>query len=187
MLETLLAAEKPGQRSSAALEPGTDELWAGLLVADLYAGTGALGIEGLSRGAAWCDFVESDASARRVVERNLTATHLSERARILPIRVEKALTMAKQEAFHAPYGLVLLDPPYALGDAVGDVLERLVGAEWLEPAALVAIEHDEATVLAERITTHEPGSERSPELTLVRRRRHGGTALSIYRYGPPAG
>src|SRR6185437_7225910 len=92
MIESLLAVKRPRPTlPQEELEPGLAEVWEGLSVLDLYAGTGALGIEALSRGADWCDFVESSAAARRVIERNLKATGLEDRARVLGLSVEKVL------------------------------------------------------------------------------------------------
>src|SRR5439155_12065456 len=69
MLETFLVADRAGGSfATAATEVGEPDVWEGLSVLDLYAGTGALGIEALSRGADWCDFVESDPRVRQVIE-----------------------------------------------------------------------------------------------------------------------
>src|SRR3972149_32442 len=76
-------------------------------VLDLYAGTGALGIEALSRGAAWCDFVECDRSACELIRENLRLTGFEDRARVYRLTAERAL-----EDLEGPYTLVLADPPY---------------------------------------------------------------------------
>src|SRR5215470_4305509 len=77
-------------------------------VLDLYAGAGALGIEALSRGAEWVDFVESKPAARRLIEDNLALTGLSGRAGVHAVAAEHAIGR-----LHEPYDLVLADPPYA--------------------------------------------------------------------------
>ena len=79
-------------------------------VLDLYAGTGALGLEALSRGAASCVFVENDEAALRVLRENVERTGLSDRARIRRGRLPQALGTLAGEG---PFDLVLCDPPYA--------------------------------------------------------------------------
>lgn len=171
MLETLLAAERPGAApGTEAAEPGSEEIWEGLAILDLYAGTGALGIEALSRGAAWCDFVESNPAARRIIERNLRATGLADRARIVGLDAEKVVRGAARESLHAPYGLVLLDPPYN-DRSVLTVIGDLATSSLLVPHALVALEHSRRVAL----------SENYDGLVAVRERRHGDTVLTIYR------
>lgn len=171
MLETLLATERPGETTGeTSLEPGNPALWRDLTVLDLYAGTGALGIEALSRGATWCDFVESDRAARRVIERNLAATGLADRARVLGLTAEKVVSGTLLAPLHAPYDLVLMDPPYA-DRSVATVIGELAAGGLLRLAALVAVEHSRRLAL--------PGSVDS--LIIVRERRYGDTVLSIYR------
>jgi len=171
MIETLLVAERPGVLSfSKAVEPGTPELWDGLIVLDLYAGTGALGIEALSRGAKWCDFVEANPAARRTIERNLQVTGLADRARIIGMDVAKVVRGAARDALHQPYDLVVMDPPYNDLSVVG-VVGDLAGSELLVPRALVSVEHARRVMLADRYDG----------LVAVRERRHGDTVLTVYR------
>ncbi len=171
MLETLLVAERPGGRGEAtAAEIGGEEIWEGIVVLDLYAGTGALGIEALSRGAAWCDFVETNPAARRVVERNLQTTGLTSRSRVIGMDAQKVVRGAAREALHAPYGLVLMDPPY--NDAsVLTTIQDLARGTMLVSEALVAVEHSRRLSLANDYN----------RLVAVRERRYGDTVLSIYR------
>ncbi|HVC33021.1 MAG TPA: RsmD family RNA methyltransferase [Chloroflexota bacterium] len=169
ILETLLAAERPGEAPASA-EPGTPELWEGLTVVDLYAGTGALGIEALSRGAAWCDFVEANAAARRIIERNLRATGLDDRARVVGLDVEKVVRRTAHAALHAPYDLTLMDPPYD-DLTVSAVIGDLARSALLVPRALVAVEHSRRLAL----------SDEYDGLGVTRERRYGDTVLSIYR------
>jgi len=81
-------------------------------VLDLYAGSGALGIEALSRGAHWCDFVEQDRAACAIIRENLALAGFQERTRVHCMSVEKAL-----DRLDGPYDLVLMDPPYEEGGA----------------------------------------------------------------------
>ena len=110
----------------------------GLAVADLFAGSGALGLEALSRGAATCLFVEQDAAAIRSLRANIAALHAPERCEVSAGSV-LALGPAK-----APLDLVLLDPPYASG-AGAVALEKLLRLGWIGPATWISLEtaHDE--------------------------------------------
>jgi 16S rRNA (guanine966-N2)-methyltransferase len=110
----------------------------GAAVLDLYAGSGAVGLESLSRGAADVLLVESDARAARVIRENIATVGLPG-ARLQADRVERALARGPDGA--PPRDFVFADPPYAAGN---DELERLLAAllahAWLVPGALVAIE-----------------------------------------------
>ncbi len=103
----------------------------GLRVLDGFAGTGALGLEALSRGAAHCHFVEADIAASRILAQNIKTLGAS--ATILTCRME-ALPRAA-----APMDLVLLDPPYAQGLAA-PALARLAEQGWLSEATLISLE-----------------------------------------------
>ncbi|MDQ3152869.1 MAG: 16S rRNA (guanine(966)-N(2))-methyltransferase RsmD [Actinomycetota bacterium] len=108
----------------------------GARVLDLYAGSGALGLEALSRGAARVRFVESDRRAVDVLRRNVADLALPG-AQVTAAPVATVLTGPSD----APYDLVLLDPPYALpdGDLAG-VLAVLTAGQWLAPGALIVVE-----------------------------------------------
>lgn len=104
-------------------------------VLDLYAGSGALGLEALSRGASEAVFVETDRRAAEVLRGNIRNVGLGGHVR--QGRVETVVAEGRPE----PFDLVLLDPPYALSwDVLGGVLERLVTRGWLAERALVVIE-----------------------------------------------
>ena len=105
----------------------------GARVLDLYAGTGALGLEALSRGAATAVLVESDAGALAVLRKNIAAVGLGG-AVARPGKV--AAVLAEPPA--APFDLVLADPPYALDPAAD--LAALVANDWVAPGALVVVE-----------------------------------------------
>lgn len=114
----------------------------GLSVADLFAGSGALGLEALSRGAATCLFVEQDAAAIRCLRANVAALRAPERCEVRVVSV-LALGPAK-----APIDLLLLDPPYASG-AGAVALEKLLRLGWIGPASWISLEtgHAEVVVL----------------------------------------
>ncbi|HLL67128.1 MAG TPA: 16S rRNA (guanine(966)-N(2))-methyltransferase RsmD [Micromonosporaceae bacterium] len=110
---------------------------AGARVADLYAGSGAIGLEALSRGAAHALLVEADPRAARVVRDNLTTLGVDGQARLLTDRVERVLANAPDLA----YDVVIADPPYALPDArLGEMLTALVAKGWLAEEAVVVVE-----------------------------------------------
>jgi 16S rRNA (guanine966-N2)-methyltransferase len=93
----------------------------GAVCLDLFAGTGAMGIEALSRGAERCDFVDSSPAAGAAIRENLARTHLEDRARV--VRSDAGRFLAGAEG---GYDLVFLDPPYALPDPdLADVLDPL--------------------------------------------------------------
>jgi 16S rRNA (guanine966-N2)-methyltransferase len=133
----------------------------GLRVADLYAGSGALGLEALSRGAAFSCFVEDDARAIAAIRVNIAALGAADRTRIL---ARSARTLPPAEAFD----LVFADPPYAAGSGTA-VIESIREAGWANPGSWIAIE----TASGDRV---EPGdwsvdSEREvgrARLTLIR-------------------
>jgi 16S rRNA (guanine966-N2)-methyltransferase len=111
---------------------------AGAAVLDLYAGSGAVGLEALSRGASDVLLVEADARAARVIRGNIEALGLPG-ARLVADRVERMLARGPGE--HPPRDVVFADPPYAApGAEVDRVLGALAGQGWLAPGALVVVE-----------------------------------------------
>lgn len=135
---------------------------------DLFAGTGALGIEALSRGATEAFFVERDGRALSALQRNLKELGFAERARIVGRDVKAAVRQFA--ALGVRFNWVFADPPYASGDGSA-VLNELSGRDVLACGAVVMIEHDKR---------HEP-PESSGELVLTDRRYYGDTGLSFYR------
>ena len=134
-------------------------------VLDLYAGSGALGLEALSRGAAYALFIEADARRCRSIREALAALALTEQASVRNGRVERIL-----DALAGKYGLVFADPPYAQSDWQ-PLMRRLNRSGLLTEDAMVVAEHRRETELAD-----EYGS-----LALQTRRRYGDTAISIYK------
>lgn len=106
--------------------------------ADLYAGSGAVGLEALSRGAAHVLLVESDPKAARVIRENLAALGAGSAARLVTGKVG---TVLSGEPDGGPYDVVFADPPYAVGDVdLAAVQAALLVRGWLAPDALVVIE-----------------------------------------------
>lgn len=105
----------------------------GLKVADLFAGSGALGLEALSRGAAHCLFVEQERAALDVIRANIAALGAGARARV------EAGSVMQLRAANSPLDLILADPPYQSG--AGEVaLDRLLRLGWIGPETWIALE-----------------------------------------------
>jgi 16S rRNA (guanine966-N2)-methyltransferase len=136
---------------------------------DLFAGTGALGIEALSRGASQAIFVERDPRALAALHRNLREFDLSKRARVMDSSVTVALQRLCEDGT-LRFRWVFVDPPYASGE-VAQVLALLSGGQLLADGAVVIVEHDRHNVPPERVGA----------LEMVDRRFYGDTGLSFYR------
>jgi 16S rRNA (guanine(966)-N(2))-methyltransferase RsmD len=139
---------------------------AGARVLDLFAGTGALGIEALSRGAARAVLVERDARAAAAIRANLTAAHLQEAAQVRRGGVETEIGALEREG--AAFDLIILDPPYG-HDLPVRTLRRLAGSPLVAPGALIA---------AEGHWRDDPGDVTG--LVRIRTARYGETALWFY-------
>jgi 16S rRNA (guanine966-N2)-methyltransferase len=137
---------------------GSLDVVEGADVLDLFAGTGALGIEALSRGAASVTFVERDRAARALVARNLAATGLAGRAEVHAGPAERFA--ADQAAAGRRWDLALLDPPYAY-DGWDDLLAVL-------PADVAVIESDREVAVG-------------PAWRVVRAKRYGTTLVAVAR------
>ncbi len=133
----------------------------GAQVVDLCAGSGALGLEALSRGAAHCDFVEHDARVRRTLGENIAALGATGRA---TVHADDALDALDREA--GPWDVAFADPPYGQGIATA-LAER-----WLRTpfATIFGIEHEASLTLP----SHADG--RAPDV-----RTYGTTAITFYR------
>ena len=105
----------------------------GLRVADLFAGTGALGLEALSRGAAHCTFIEKDRAALDILQRNIARLKAGDRADVRAQSVEHAPPPAQ------PFDLVFMDPPYGTGLAQ-HALDRIAADGWLAPGGWLSVE-----------------------------------------------
>ncbi|MBI2886734.1 MAG: RsmD family RNA methyltransferase [Chloroflexi bacterium] len=135
-----------------------------LRVADLYAGTGALGIEALSRGAGWVDFVEQQPRCCAALVQNLQRTGLWERAGLHCMPVRQALPR-----LGGRYGLALLDPPYAEPLDL-QALAGLAEGGLMLAGGTVVLEHSRRT----------PVAGRYGRLCLLKQRQHGDTVISVF-------
>jgi 16S rRNA (guanine966-N2)-methyltransferase len=115
----------------------------GLRVADLYAGSGALGFEALSRGAVFATFVETDGSAQAAIKGNAVRLGVAERVRIFG---GSALALPRSE----PFDLIFADPPYAPGSGSG-IVKAVSDAGWLAAGGWMSVETDRRDAV-------EPGS-----------------------------
>jgi 16S rRNA (guanine966-N2)-methyltransferase len=145
-------------------------------VLDLFAGSGAAGIEALSRGAPAALLVERDARAAACIARNLERTGLAASARVLRRDVVAFLGGPVDDAPEGPFGFVMVDPPYDRPADLDATLKRLAdpAAGWLDGAAVVAAKH---------FWKSSP-PDASGVLRRTRERRFGETALSVYRRVP---
>jgi 16S rRNA (guanine(966)-N(2))-methyltransferase RsmD len=138
-------------------------------VLDLFAGSGAAGIEALSRGARTATLVERDRDAARAIAENLERTHLAGRAEI--VRAEAVGWLAGQGAANEPWDVAILDPPYAETDLLGRALEALGRAGVVAPGGRVVAKHFWRDTPPTRVGL----------LASERERRFGETALTFYR------
>lgn len=136
----------------------------GAQVADLFAGTGSLGIEALSRGAAHVDFIEENARQCTDIRANLAAARLLERATIHQMTVERAL-----QVLATGYDFVLMDPPYSQPFPV-DAVTQLEARSLLQPEAIVVVGH------ASRV----PSPDGCGGLVRWQDRRYGDASLAFY-------
>jgi 16S rRNA (guanine(966)-N(2))-methyltransferase RsmD len=145
----------------------------GLRVLDAYAGSGALGLEALSRGAARVTFVESDPGVRAVLEENIRSLGVLDRCLVLGARIEDVLSGPGLD----PVDLVLADPPYET-DPVGALLAGLRASGALGQGARIVVERDTAA------EPHEPGPG---PISRIRSERYGRVRLDLYRYAAGPG
>jgi 16S rRNA (guanine966-N2)-methyltransferase len=172
----------PGTRARPTTDRVKESLFAALgddrlrdaQVLDLFAGSGALAIEALSRGAAGALLVEQGADAVAAIERNLEATGFGDRARVR--RGDVGRVLGGDPPWEAPFALVFLDPPYDTpARAVAAVLEQLAAPGWLAPGATVVVERGASGAPPTLPATWAIAWERA----------YGDTLLSVATAGEP--
>lgn len=177
----VIAGEAKGRRlkvpSGATFRPSAERVRAALFsmldasgtemgrALDLYAGTGAIGIEALSRGAGWADFVERDRTMARAISENLTNTRLEERGQVHMMDAGKAV-----EALSGPYNVIFMDPPYA-DESVDQVIDRIGERGLCAEDGLVIVEH----------ARRRPLDGKYGKLVLQKEKSYGDTMLSIFQ------
>lgn len=134
-------------------------------ILDLFAGTGALGIEALSRGALSVDFVEQKRQCCQIIHQNLRAAGLATNGHVYCCSVQTALGFLNSQ-----YDVVFLDPPYS-DQSLDRLILRLTGSGLLGDEATVVILH----------SVHHPLAGQYERLTLLKQREHGDTSISIFR------
>jgi len=149
---------------------------AGSRFVDLFAGTGAIGIEALSRGAAEVVFIENHAPAATLIRRNLESLDINTGVTVLAVDALRGLAMlaARKNSGAPAFNHIFLDPPYAAAEDYSRVLEFLGSADLLAPGGIAIAEHRRNFDLRE-----EAGA-----LRRFRVLRQGDAALSFYRRLP---
>lgn len=142
----------------------------GWRVVDLFAGSGAQGIEAISRGAVFVDFVDSGRPALDAIARNLEALGISAEARTWPLALPSGLRRLEESIAIAD--LVLADPPYGGHDARATL--AALGECRLKPGVVVALERHQKDEV----------QSRAGALALVRERRYGETVVNLYEVRP---
>ncbi|MBI2849679.1 MAG: 16S rRNA (guanine(966)-N(2))-methyltransferase RsmD [Chloroflexi bacterium] len=134
------------------------------LVLDLFSGSGALGIEALSRGAGWVDFVDRDPRCCAIIKENLEHTKLADHAHIYCCSVTKALTFLDKE-----YDIILMDPPYA-DTSIGNLIEQLATSKLVGQNTTIVVTHSPHLQLNSSYAT----------LNRLKEHRHGDSCIAIY-------
>ena len=134
-------------------------------VLDLFSGSGALGIEALSRGAGWVDFVEQKPRCCGIIKQNLEKTRLDAQAHIYCCNVAKALTFLDKE-----YDIILMDPPYS-NSSINTVITQLATSKLVGVSSIVVVTH----------SPHLPLKSTYATLNLIKEHRHGDSCIALYR------
>jgi 16S rRNA (guanine(966)-N(2))-methyltransferase RsmD len=151
------------------LTAGNPDALEGTVWLDLFAGTGAVGIEALSRGAGMVYFVEKSASAVELIRQNLKSLGVEGGFRTMKQDVKKAVRELGDEGIAADF--IFLDPPYQMEEVYGQTLESLGESKLPKPGSLVIAEHQKK---------FDPG-ETFASLHRYRKLVQGDAALSFYR------
>lgn len=136
---------------------------------DLFAGTGAFGLEALSRGAEFAAFADARREAMIVLQRNIQTCHLEEKTWYVQWDIIKNLNCLK--AFKPAISMVFLDPPYNR-NLILPSLTNLLASQCLEKGACIIVEHAQK----------EPVPENQPLIQLTDQRRYGKTLVSFFAY-----
>jgi len=146
------------------LETTTSD-WAQVL--DLFAGSGALGIEALSRGAGWVDFVDREPRCYAIIKQNLEKTKLAGQAHVYCCSVAKAISFLDKE-----YSIILMDPPYS-NSSIGSLVTQLATSKLVGANSTVVVTH----------SPHFPLNSTYATLNLIKERRHGDSCIAVYQKG----
>ena len=144
----------------------------GARVLDLFAGSGSLGIEALSRGAAWCDFVDKDKKCSEVIKKNLLHTNFREKSKVYTLTSKRFTDDLNKHLVFVKYDFIFLSPPYAQRIDVG-LLNNL--SKILKNRGVVIFEHAKET----KLPTGLAG------LTLLDQRTYGAATISFLQKPQP--
>jgi 16S rRNA (guanine966-N2)-methyltransferase len=131
---------------------------------DLYAGSGALGIEALSRGADWVDFVDQNDRVCRTIKENLKTTGFSDNSKVYCSTVLKAIGFLEKK-----YSFVFLDPPYK-DLSLGSVLETIAQSELITDDSIIVASHSSRSDLEDKYLS----------LSKIKEKNYGDTCISMY-------
>lgn len=136
-------------------------------VLDLFAGTGALSLEALSRGAASAVMIDMDRAACECIRKNMETTRLKERCRLIPRDYKTALSMLEREG--AKFDIVFIDPPYKM-ENTGEMCAELYDRGLLAPDALLFVEHRRgmAPLIDPRFEAYDQRNYGETQITFVR-------------------
>lgn len=146
------------------LENLTDD-WSRVL--DLFSGSGQLGIEALSRGAGWVDFVEKEPRCCAIIKQNLEKTGFLNQAHVYCCNVVKALSFLEKE-----YDIILMDPPYS-DSSIGNLITQLADSALVGERSWVVITHSSLL----------PFNSPYGALRLVKEHRHGDSCIALFNKG----
>ncbi len=134
-------------------------------VLDLFSGSGALGIEALSRGAGWADFVERKPRCCDIIRENLEKAKFTGQAHVYCCSVVKAFSFLTKE-----YSIILIDPPYS-DSSIGDILEQIASSELVGKDTTLVVTHSPHRILNSNYAS----------LNLIKEHRHGDSCIAVYQ------
>ena len=140
-----------------------DIYWDDIL--DLYSGSGQLGIEALSRGAGFVDFVDHSPACCAIIKENLEKTRFTDSASVHCWTVDKAFSFFDKE-----YDIILIDPPYP-DRSIDNIIEKLAETRLVGDHTVVVVTH----------SPHFPLKEQYLSLDMIRENRHGDSCISLFR------
>lgn len=140
---------------------------AGMSLLDLFAGSGAMGLEALSRGAQSAQFVDQARESIELIKKNAASTGLLENSRV--VQADARQFISKQ---NVAFDLIFMDPPYSKQDTT-ELLQLIAEKKLLKPQGVICVETANTTSLPETVNT----------LAQFDRRKYGSTSISFYQYG----
>ena len=146
-------------------------------VLDLFAGTGAIGLEALSRGAACCFFNDKNRAACRIIRENLTKCTFAQTTFILMMEAIECISYLQKKGDNS-FNIIYLDPPYK-EDIYALLLKRLLEAQLLAEDGIVVIETDKKTCLEEKYCS---AKDEHQIVQLIKKNKYGDTVIWFYKF-----